>query len=88
MRREFSGNEQLERLASTGGITNGPRHGRTEMFRGLRTCLGKERPKLLRNYDLKEGGGDQGSTRQFGFTCGERHILNQTTITSTWWAVL
>ena len=51
-----SGNERADRLASTADVTSGQQLGRTEMLRGLRNFLNRDRPEYHSIDHMKERG--------------------------------
>ena len=78
-----SGNERVDRLASTEYITSDLQLGRAEVLRGLRNFLNMDRPEHHSIFDcLKERAVEKGSGRHSILQGLERFVLNQTNIGS------
>ena len=75
-----SGNEQVDRLASTADITSGLQLGRAEVLRGLRNFLNMDRPEHHSTDRLKERGLEKGSSRHSTLQGRKRSVFNQANI--------
>ena len=77
---KVGGNEQTDRLASTGDITSDLQLGRAEVLRGLRNFLNMDRPEHHSTDRLKERGVEKGSGRHSTPQGRERSVFNQANI--------
>ena len=75
-----SGNERVDRLASTADITSGLQLGRAEVLRGLRNFLSTDKPEHHSIDRLKESGVEKGSGQHSTLQGWERSVFNQTNI--------
>ena len=73
-----SGNERVDRLASTADITYGLQLGRAEVSRGLRNFLNMDMPEHHSIDHLKEKGMEKGSGRHSTLCGRQRPVLKQT----------
>ena len=75
-----SGNERVDRLASSADVTSGLQLGRAEVLIGLRNFLNVDRPEHHSNDHLKERGVEKGSGRHSTLQGRERSVFNQTNL--------